>query len=125
MPEFSERINAVVSAWKAKIRHDHESAPATSSPDPAGDASALRRAVADLAADLAAIGTNLAHEETRATAFETRAMDAIRKGDDRAAREALLAWQGSVDELHRLDAEATVLRAMLAECRALLDETRG
>ena len=125
MSEFAERIDAVVAAWKAKLRHAQAGATAGSSPHAARGVPALRHVVADLDADLAALLAEVAHEKARAAACETRAMDAIRENDDWAAREALSGQKTSVDTLQRLDAEATVLRAMLAECRTVLDQTRA
>ena len=120
--EFAARIDATVAAWKAKLRREQQGAPATSSRHAASDADALRRAAADLEADLATILADFEHEIGRANAFETLAMDAIRKGDDRAARDALSQQQESADRLQQLDAEATVLRAMIGECQLVQDE---
>ena len=112
--EFAKRIDAAVATWKRKIRREYEATPVTSDAARSGDADALRRAAADLAADLAAILAEFERETARATAFETEAMHAIRRGDDRAARGALLKQQESADRIQQLDAEATVLRAILA-----------
>ena len=112
--EFAKRIDATVAAWKAKIAREQETAPRTTSAHGTSDSDALRAAGADLEADLAAILGDLEGEVARATAFETLAMDAIRKGDDRAARDALLKQQQSTDRLQQLDAEATGLREMLS-----------
>ena len=113
--EFAKRIDAAVAGWKAKLRREHEGGRATSSASGASDVDALRRAAADLEADLATILSDFERETARANTFETLAMDAIRKGDDRAARDALLKQKESAERLHQLDADATVLRAMLAE----------
>jgi hypothetical protein len=50
-------------------------------------------------------------------------MKAIHENDDWSAREALLGQQQLVDTLQQLDAEVIVLQAMLAERRAILDQT--
>lgn len=47
-------------------------------------------------------------------------MAAIRMGNDAAAREALLEQGTLVEAFHELQADADVLHATLAECRAVL-----
>ena len=121
--EFAKRIDVAVAGWKAKLRREQEGAPATSSATGTSDADALRRAAADLEADLAAILSDFEHETARANTFETLAMDAIRKGDDRAARDALVKQKESAERLHQLDADATVLRAMLAELASFPEQS--
>jgi phage shock protein A len=123
MSEFAERIDAAVASWKAKLRPAQERATDSSSARAAGDATALRRVVADLEGDLATLLERVAHDKARAGEFETRAMKAIHENDDWAAREALLGQQQLVDTLQQLDSEVIVLQAMLAECRAILDQT--
>lgn len=118
MLEFPERIEAAVAALKAKLKGTHE-AP---NPDAASGVAELERAARDLEADLADVLKEVVLEARRAGELETRAMEAIRNGDDSLAREALQAHQVSVDTLQKLDADATVLRAMIAECRAVLDQ---
>jgi len=113
--EFAKRIDAAVAGWKAKLRREHEGGRTASSASGASDVDALRRAAADLEADLATILSDFERETARANTFETLAMAAIRKGDDRAARDALVKQKESAERLHQLDADATVLRAMLAE----------
>ena len=113
--EFAKRIDAAVAGWKAKLRREHEGSRAASSTSGTSDVDALRRAAADLEADLATILSDFERETARANTFETLAMAAIRKGDDRAARDALVKQKESAERLHQLDADATVLRAMLAE----------
>jgi len=113
--EFAKRIDAAVAGWKAKLRREQEGGRAASSASGTSDVDALRRAAADLETDLATILSDFERETARANTFETLAMDAIRKGDDRAARDALVKQKESAERLHQLDADATVLRAMLAE----------
>jgi len=113
--DFAKRIDAAVAGWKAKLRREQEGARSASSASGPSDSDALRRAAADLEADLAAIRSDFEREAARATTFETLAMNAIRKGDDRAARDALVKQRESAERLHQLDADATVLCAMLAE----------
>jgi len=120
--EFAKRIDAAVAGWKAKLRREQADVRASSVPG-TGDADALRRAAADLEADLAAIRSDIEYETARATTFETLAMDAIRKGDDRAARDALVKQQESAERLHQLGADATVLRAMLAELASFSEQS--
>ena len=113
--EFAKRIDAAVAGWKAKLRREQEGVRSASSASGTSDSDALRRAAADLEADLAAIRSDFEREAARATTFETLAMNAIPKGDDRAARDALVKQRESAERLHQLDADATVLCAMLAE----------
>ncbi|MEP6492144.1 MAG: hypothetical protein ABJF01_05675 [bacterium] len=85
-------------------------------------AAGLRAAAAELEADLARLLQATTREQGRFAEFEARAMAAIHNGDDDAARDALVAQQASLDTLKELDADATVVRASLAECRAVLDQ---
>ena len=121
MSEFAKRIDSAVDAWKAKIRGEHSASDAGSDAVASG-APSLERAVRDLEADLANLLEQVALEVGRAEQLELRAMDAIRRGDDRGAREAVVAHQDAVDAMQRLEADATVVRAMIAECRAVLDQ---
>ena len=56
----------------------------------------------------------------RADALETRAMAAVHRGDDADARAALLDHEAVGARLEQLEAEANVIRAMLAECALVL-----
>jgi phage shock protein A len=115
MTAFDRHIDAAVTAWKAKIRGMCPDSPAERDP-----VVALRDAAHALEADLAAIEARLRTEATRAGEFETRAMAAIRAGDDATAYDALRQQQTFVETLQQLDADAAVVRGMLAECRAVL-----
>lgn len=94
-------------------------------PDRRVQVAALQRAADDVARDLARVLERAASETTRSCDLQARAIDAVRHGDERAARDALRAVETSAELLRQLDADATVLRAMLAECRIVLDDTEG
>jgi phage shock protein A len=122
MLAFTERIDAAVAAWEAKLRLAQEDAIDGIAPRAVQD-DALRRLVIELEEELAALLVRVAHESVRAGEFEVRAMNALRRNDDWAAREALVRQRQVVDQLEELDAEVIVLRAMLADCRATLHQT--
>jgi phage shock protein A len=115
MTAFDEQIALTLAGWKAKLREVRAGQPRDG--DPLG---ALQSAARELETDLAAIEARLLSEGARAAACEARAMAAIRKADDAAARNALRERQQIVEGLEQLEADTTVLRAMLAECRLVL-----
>ncbi|MFI5227894.1 MAG: hypothetical protein ACHQWU_02425 [Gemmatimonadales bacterium] len=88
-------------------------------------AAALERAATELASDLAGLLDEKAREGARSAELEAAAVEAIRRGDDAEARAALLERQNSVDRVKQLDADAAVVRAMLVECREVLDQIAG
>jgi hypothetical protein len=81
----------------------------------------LRRALTDLEADLAATEKQLATATADASACEARAIERVRSGDDAGAKQALVDKSEAKGLAERLDAEAAVLKAMIEECRAVLD----
>lgn len=76
----------------------------------------LRAQISALENELAESEHALADIESQAAAVEARAMDAIRSGDDRTARTALLAEQELTDKAAAIGADRRVLRAILEEC---------
>jgi phage shock protein A len=83
----------------------------------------LRRSVQALEADLASILKNLHTTAASAEALESEAMDAVHRGDDAAARSALVRREPLAARCEELEADAHVIRAMLAECAAVLDDS--
>src|SRR5690349_22526264 len=117
------RINTALDAWKAGMRRAFRS-PSDPSGNTAEARAELRRVTAELESDLAAVLEERQAEAARADATETRAMASVRGGDDAGARAALLDHNAIVVRLEQLEAEAHVIRAMLAECaRVLADDT--
>ena len=82
----------------------------------------LRRAMQDLEADLASVLDKLQAALAEADALELQAMTAVRRGDDVAARSALLEREPVTAAYEQLEADAKVIRAMLAECAVVLAE---
>ncbi len=121
MPDFSERIESALSGWKAKLRPEPDAPRAGSDPRAAGIAE-LQRAMHDLDTDLANAVKQSAVEASRASELETRAMEAIRAGDDVLARECLRRHGEFLGTAQKLEADALVLRAMIAECREVLEQ---
>jgi len=80
----------------------------------------LRAEVSALEKELAESQQALVDVELSAQALEVRAIDAIRSGDDRAARTYLLELQGFAEKAAALKADLTVLRATLDECSDFL-----
>lgn len=122
LPEFANRIDTAVSVWKAKLKSQLGTSNTQGPVDVQNVAAGLRAAAAELEADLARLLQATTREQGRFAEFEARAMAAIHNGDDDAARDALVAQQASLDTLKELDADSTVVRASLAECRAVLDQ---
>jgi electron transfer flavoprotein alpha subunit len=120
------RINAAVAAWKATMRHA-TSRGGTTVPDKAEAMTHLRSATEALEADLAGVLEKLRAAVAQADAFELQAMAAVQRGDDVAARSALLEREPVVAACEQLEADAKVVRAMLAESALVLagGSTRG
>jgi hypothetical protein len=119
--DFASRIDAAVSAWKTKLKIEREKSSAGDTQGPNGIPS-LRGAAADLERDLANVLEQIAVETARARVLESRAMDVVRTHDYRGARDAFRAHEECVEALKQLAANATVIRAMIAECHAMLDQ---
>ena len=83
----------------------------------------LRRSVEALEADLASILEKLKAASAQAEALEFEAMTAIHRGDDVAARSALVRREPLAAQCEELEADTHVIRAMLAECSAVLSES--
>ena len=122
MSEYANRIEARLASWKARLTGGQRSHDVGTSDDREDSVAELQRATQQLEVDLADLLGAAALQAERAANFEARAMEAIRNGDDGAAREALRTQQECVDTLARLEADATVIRAMIAECRAVLGD---
>jgi len=119
MAEFAKRFEAAVSNLKGKIGQPGKARSGDVPPNATED---LRRAAAELEADLSRVLEQSTRATARAGECETRAMEAIRKGDDDSARLALREYQECLDTIQKSDVDAGVLRTMLAECAAVLDE---
>lgn len=85
-------------------------------------AETLREIARELEGDLESVRGRISQIAGRMTETEAQAMAAIKNYDDRSARAALLAQQTLATEMAELDADAKVLRALLAEIQEFLDE---
>jgi electron transfer flavoprotein alpha subunit len=88
--------------------------------DKAEAISQLRRATEELEADLASVLNELQTALAQAGALELQAMTAVQRGDDVAARSAILEREPVAAACEQLEADAKVIRAMLAECAIVL-----
>jgi phage shock protein A len=80
----------------------------------------LRHELTGLEAEIVSVEGRLSEIRARRRVIEQRAMDAIRAGDDRAARAALVEMMPHAEDAAPLEADLTVLRAMADECRRWL-----
>lgn len=87
---------------------------------PADPARILQSEIAGLEARLAAAEQQVAEIQTAAAVAEQSAIDAVRAGDDRLARSALMKQRDYVEEAERIEADVAVLRALLDESRDFL-----
>ncbi len=85
----------------------------------------LRQAVADLEADLAETERQLATASSELDLCHARAQECVRSGDDRSAKAALGDKSEAQGRLERFDADAAVLKAMIAECQAVLEAAQA
>ena len=86
-------------------------------PDPAR---LLQSEIAGLEVGLSEAEQRLSELDVAIAAAEQSAVNAIRAGDDRLARSALMKQRDCVEEAKRIEADVTVLRALLDEARELL-----
>jgi hypothetical protein len=87
-----------------------------SSNDLSDAANQLRLEISALESEMRESMRALADAQATAAAAEARAMEAIRAGDDRAARASLLDLQVHAEKAAVIAADAHVLRAILDEC---------
>ena len=85
-------------------------------------AETLREIARELEGELTIVEAQRAKNEKRALDSEASAMAAIRNGDGAAAHVELTEMKTFANEMGRLDADAHVLRVLLAEIREFLDE---
>ena len=92
-------------------------ATAASSDESASAADRLQTEISALEGELAESTQALADVHARVAAAEVRAMEAVRAGDDRAARASLVGMQADAERAASIAADLKVLRAILDECR--------
>jgi len=90
---------------------------AAASDESASPADRLQAEISALEGDMNESIQVLADVQARVAAAEVRAMEAIRAGDDRAARASLVAMQADAERAALIAADLKVLRAILDECR--------
>jgi electron transfer flavoprotein alpha subunit len=113
------RSKAAVVAWKSSMT-DAMTRGGTIGADKAEAITQLRRATEELEADLASVLNELQTALAQAGALELQAMTAVQRGDDVAARSAILEREPVAAACEQLEADAKVIRAMLAECAIVL-----
>jgi phage shock protein A len=87
-----------------------------------GPADQLRAEIASLEAEMAESQRALADLEAKMRAAETRAMEAIRAGDQQAARASLLEQGAHAEKAGALADDLKVLRAILDECHDFINK---
>ncbi len=92
-------------------------ATAAASDESASPADKLQAEISALEGEMAESIQALADVHARVAAAEVRAMEAIRAGDDRAARASLVGMQADAERAASIAADLKVLRAILDECR--------
>ena len=116
------RINSAVATWKGAMTSAIVRDAAT--PPDNGDAAVeLRHSMDALHADLKSVLEKLGTATADAERLEAEAMSAVQRGDDAAARSALLQRVPVAEACEGLEADAQVIRAMLDECATVLGDT--
>lgn len=121
----TDRVDVAVRAWKAKLQRDQMPRVSRSIPAIATTIDELERAAQRLERELAEVASNRAIVARRLADFEKRAREATREAHDVTARRLLMAQQECAETVEQLDADAKVLRAMLAECEDGLAEAKA
>lgn len=83
-------------------------------------ADTLRAIARELEAELEVVRAELSKNEKGAQEHEVRAMAAVKRGDDRSARAALMEMKVFATEMGELGADAHVLQSLLAEIHEFL-----
>ena len=94
----------------------------TSAEQPISATDKLRADIAALERDMADSQRTLTDLEKRAAAAETRAMDAIRGGDDVTAKAHLVEHQQIINKAEAVQADIATWRAMLDEYEQFIND---
>jgi phage shock protein A len=81
----------------------------------------LRQQVQMLDDEIARVAHNLTDLRAQSQAAEDRAMTAVRAGDDRAAKAALMEQYERTERAAALETDLEGLRALASECRRVLE----
>ena len=117
---LSSKLENTVALWRTRTREQtaaRSDAPVT---DIGAAQSDLRQQLAGLEHEATAMQKDLDREAMAAAEWEQRAMKAVGRGDDGAAREALEYHGRHSDAAAALQAELTLLHAMQQACRDVL-----
>ena len=118
-------MHALTGSDMSFFRKSPISSTSCSSNELSNAADQLRREILALESELRESTLALADAQATAAAAETRAMGAIRAGDDRAARASLLEQQVYTERAAVIAADAGVLRAILDECYQFVGKAAG
>ena len=113
------RVDAAVATWKAtmaKATAYRERTP----PNATAVAVELRHAIEALESDLASVLEKRHAARAQADVLEAQATTAVHRGDHLRFRSALLDHEPVIEAIAQLDADADVIRAVVAECAAVL-----
>ena len=81
----------------------------------------LREIEQELDSELADVESQLSDATKSVTLIDSRAMAAIKQGEDQLAHQELNGFGAITEEIGKLDADAHVLRCLLTEIREFLD----
>lgn len=85
-------------------------------------AETLREIARELEGELSTVEARFSENQQGAAEHEANAIAAIRRGDDLGARAELMEVKTFATEMHKLSADAHVLRSLIAEIREFLAE---
>lgn len=121
MKALASRLEKAVSLWRERLRG--QTAARSDAPETDIDAaqSDLRGQLAGLEAEATTMQKDLDREAKAAAEWEERAMSAVTRNDDAAARDALERSGRHSDAVASLQAELTLLHAMQQACRDVLE----
>ena len=121
MKALASRLEKTVSLWRERLRGQTAARSSTPATEIDAAQSDLRGQLAGLEGDATTMQKDLDREATAAAEWEERAMSAVRRSDDGAAREALERSGRHSDAVAALQAELTLLHAMQQACRDVLE----
>lgn len=125
MSQKSDRVDAAVRVWKARLQREPVPRGTRTTPVITTANDEFERAARRLEQEFAEVRSNRAIVARRLADVEKRATNAMREGHDATARRLSMAQRECAETLRQLDADAKVLGAMLAECEAGLTEVKA
>ena len=121
MKALASKLERTIALWRNRLREQTTARSDSPQADIDAAQSDLRQQLAGLEHEATTMQKDLDREGATAAQWEQRAMAAVQRNDDGAAREALVHHERHSDAAAALQAELTLLHAMQQTCRDVLE----